>query len=163
MLFDGNRQKYRVRFFREKCVVGERSRRHDAGDAPLHRAFGFRGIADLIADRHRDAEFHETCEVLLERRRGNPRHRNGIALVGTAFREREADQLVDADGIVKKRFVEVADAVKKHHAGVFVTQHQVLAHGGRVVAVGAVGLIFFAVGCFSHRRNFPETKMKQTR
>lgn len=87
----------------------------------------------------------------------------GSPLIGTAFRKREADQFVDADGVVKKRFVEVADAVKKHHAGVFVTQHQVLAHGGRVVAVGAIGLIFFAVGNFSHRRNFSETKTKQTR
>jgi hypothetical protein len=49
--------------------------RDDARHGTFHRALGQRRVADLFADRHRDADLHQLRQIAVDRVVGNARHR----------------------------------------------------------------------------------------
>ena len=74
LLFSAEGGEQRVASFFEERLVGDCPRRHDANHLPLHRPFGLRRIAHLLADRNGFAAAHELRDVALRAVIRNPCH-----------------------------------------------------------------------------------------
>ena len=97
----------------EERVVGDRARGQDPGDLAFDGPAARGRVADLIADRDRDALSQQPREVALGRVRGHPRHRDRPAVRLPAGGEGDAEQLVRAACVVEEELVEVPHLVEE--------------------------------------------------
>ncbi len=126
----------------EQRFVGQRAGREDAHHPALHRTFGRRGIADLLAQRHRFAEPHQSGKVLLGRVVGHTGHGDRFA-AGLATRgQRDVEQARGLARVLEEQLVEIAHTVEQQGVGMLRLDAQVLLHHGRVCGKG--------VGCGGH-------------
>ena len=97
----------------EQRFVGDRARGQDPGDPAFDRAPARGRIANLVADRDRDALAQQPREVALRGVRGHARHRDRLAAALTAGSKGDVEQLVRAARIVEEQLVEVPHLVKE--------------------------------------------------
>ena len=123
----------------QQRLLGDGSRRDDALHPPFHRALALRGIADLLADGHRDAERHQFGEIAVDRVMRHPGHGNGRPRRLPARRQRDIEQFRGPPGVGVEEFVEVSHAVEQEVFRVLRLDAQVLLHHGRVLGAGHAG------------------------
>ena len=87
----------------EDIALGNGSRRHHAGDVPLHDALGGGRIFNLITDRNLHAGADEFGQVALRGMVGNPAHRHVVAL-GQGNIKHGGGAL----GVIEEHLVEIA-------------------------------------------------------
>ncbi len=116
----------------EQSGVGNRARRHDAGNAAVDRSFRCRRIADLLADRDRLAVTDQLRQVLVDCVIGHARHRNRIAGRLAARGERDIEKRRRPLRVAVEHLVEVAHAVEHELVGMLGLHPQVLLHHRRV-------------------------------
>ena len=122
----------------EQIGVGERPRRDDACDAPLHRPLARRRIAELLDDDDRFAMLHELGQVRLERVVRHASHGDGRACRLSARRQRDVEQPRSMLGVGVEEFVEVAHPVEDELVRMLRLGAQVLLHHRRVGREGGV-------------------------
>ncbi len=139
ILAGGDREQQIVAAFLEQRLVGHRPRRDDTHHPALDQTLRQRRIADLFADRHRLAEFHEFGQITFDRVIRHAGHRNRRASRCTALGQRDIEQARGLARIVVEQLVEIAHAEKQQRLRMLGLGAQVLAHqrcvGGEIVAI----------------------------
>ena len=108
-----HRREQAVSALLEQRVVGDRARGQDPGDLAFDGPAARGRVADLVADRDRDALSQQPREVALGGVRGHPRHRDRLAVRLPAGGEGDAEQLVRAPRVVEEELVEVPHLVEE--------------------------------------------------
>jgi hypothetical protein len=97
----------RLSFVVEQVGVGQRAGRDDARHRTLHRPLGQRRVADLLADRHRNAELDQLGQVAVDGVVGNAGHGDRLAGRLAARGQRDVEQARGLLGIVEEQLVEI--------------------------------------------------------
>jgi len=118
-------------FVVKQGCVGQRAGRHHAHHFALDRPLGV-DFADLLANRHRFTQAHQSRQILLGCVVGNTGHADRDAGRLAARGQRDVEQFRGAHGIVVKQLVEVAHAIKNEFVRMIRFQAQVLLHHRRV-------------------------------
>ncbi|MNZ79309.1 hypothetical protein D3C78_979100 [compost metagenome] len=127
----------------EQGLVADRTRGDDAHHLAFHRALAGGGVANLLADHHRFAEFDQLGQVAFQRMEWNPAHGDGLAGRLSARGQGDVQQFCGFFRIFVEDLVEVAHAVEHQLVRVLVLQLPVLLHHRGVC--GEIG------NCFIHQ------------
>ena len=108
-----------VRFGRrEQLVFGDRAGGDEAHDVALDDRFGaallrFRRVLDLFADGHAKAEPDQLLQIVIGRMDRHAAHRNFLAEMLAALRQRDAERARRFDRVLEEQFVEIAHPVEQ--------------------------------------------------
>ncbi len=145
----------------EQAVLGEGSRRHDAGDRPPHHRLGaalFRLVGGFGLLAHGDpvSGADEALQIVAGRMHRHPAHGDVLAQMAPALGERDAERLGGDLGVVEEQLVEIAHAIEQEAAGVRPLDLEILRHHRRgALAAAPVGHGVAVCPC-AGRLNAPE-------
>ena len=124
----------------EQCGIGQRARGDHPDHLALDRSLAGGRVADLLADRHRFTETHQSGQVLLDGMERHAGHRNRLAAGLAAGGQRDVHQPCGLDRVVVEHLVEVAHAVEQQAVRVVGLQPQILLHHRGVLRrAGGIG------------------------
>ena len=120
----------------QQCFITDGPGRHHPHHLALHRPLAAGGIADLLADRHRQPQPGQLGQITLGRMVRHTRHWNRLPGRLPAAGQRDAEQLRGLPGVIVEQLVKVPHAVKQQGIGVLHLQPQILLHHRRVLLHG---------------------------
>ena len=112
----------------QQRLVGQGAGRDDPGHPPLHRPLAESGIAQLLADRHRQPQFDQPGEITFDGVERHAGHRNRRAGGLAAGGQGDVEQFGGVAGVVVKQLVEIPHPVEQQDAGMLGLDAQILLH-----------------------------------
>ena len=143
----------------EQIGVGHRARRDDAQDLALDRSLARRGIADLLADRHRLAELHQLREIAVDGVIRHAGHRDRRAGRLPARGQRDVEQPRGALRVVVEELVEIAHPVEEELVRMLRLGAEVLLHHRRMRRRQVLGAARIFVCFLFHFKHLPHCGM----
>ena len=120
----------------EKAVFGQRAGRHQPHDAPPHDRLGpallrLGRVLELLADRDPEALADQRQQVAFRGVDRHAAHRDILAQMLAAFRQRNVERCRRRDRIIEEQLVEVAHAVEQQRVRMLALDVEVLRHHRR--------------------------------
>jgi hypothetical protein len=104
---------------------------HDARHLALHQLFGKARVFHLVTDGHAETLAHQARNIGLGGVVRNTAHRDGLALLLIPRGERDLKLFGSNDSILKKEFVEIAQAKEEQRLRMALFNRTVLPHQRR--------------------------------
>jgi len=127
--------------FVQQGFVGQGTGGDDPHHLPFHRPLAGCGIAQLLADGHRQPQLDQLGQVAVHRVERDASHRNRCTGRLAAGGQGDIEQLGGALGVVVEQFVEIAHPVEQQNTGMLGLDAQILLHHRGVI--GQVGSGFW--------------------
>ncbi len=112
----------------EQGLIADGPWRDDPHHLTIHRPLAGGGVADLFADHHRFAQFHQLGQIALGCVVGNPAHGNALTCRLAACGQGYIQQLGGFLRVFVEDLVEIAHAIKHQLIQVLVFEFPVLLH-----------------------------------
>ena len=118
----------------EQRFLGQRAGGYEADDVARHQRLRsaalprFFGTLGLLGDRHPAAGLDQPREVAFGRMHRHPAHRDRLAVVLAAARQRDVEHAAGGLGVVEEQLEEVAHAVEQQAIAGLALEREVLRH-----------------------------------
>ena len=117
-----------VLLFGEQVGLDHRSRRHHADDLPLDEVLCGRRIFHLLANGDLVALFDQLADIYVRRVVRHAAHGRTFRFAAVPSGQRELQYAGRSDGVVKKHFVKIAEAIKEQIILILLLDRKILLH-----------------------------------